>query len=75
MDRCGAENEINRSEGIEFADDNGVPDVRLHPKPSGKGKVKRRPCTNSISASRCHTAHRAAGSTHRPRVCCDCKAS
>jgi hypothetical protein len=41
MDRDGAENEINRSESIEFADDNGVPDVRLHLKPSGKGKVKR----------------------------------
>ena len=41
MDRCGAENEINRSEGIEFADDNRVPDDQARPKPSGKGKVKR----------------------------------
>ena len=29
------------AEGIEFTDDNGVPGVRLHPKPSGKGKGKR----------------------------------
>jgi hypothetical protein len=29
------------AEGIEFTDDNGVLGVRLHPKPSGKGKGKR----------------------------------
>ena len=29
------------AEGIEFTDDNGVPGVRLYPKPSGKGKGKR----------------------------------